>query len=370
MSQQQEISPTGKLSTSTAIEFATACLQKAGARADIAEQMAKSLVYGDLFGFRTHGLRRLPYNVKQLQSGQSQGQGDVDVVQERLATAHWDAHGLSGLYVIPQAVEHAISKARDCGTATVVVRRCDHVASLAAYLHLATEQGMVISMLASTPAQASVAPFGAKSRVFSPNPFGFAVPYSPQGEANSPQRSIMFDMSFSVTAAGKVRQAYDRQESLPWPAIIAPDGSATANPASYLDEGGALLPLGGIDLGFKGYGLCLMSELLTMGLTGYGRDVGADDGEFNSVYIQVSDPTAFTSTAEFDRVVADLAQRCLQAEPINAEQPPRLPGERAWREFDRQMNQGVELDELTWPRLCHVARKLGVAIPASTAERS
>ena len=93
MSQQQEISPTGKLSTSTAIEFATACLQKAGARADIAEQMAKSLVYGDLFGFRTHGLRRLPYNVKQLQSGQSQGQGDVDVVQERLATAHWDAHG-------------------------------------------------------------------------------------------------------------------------------------------------------------------------------------------------------------------------------------------------------------------------------------
>ena len=138
------------------------------------------MVYGDLFGFRTHGLRRLPYNVKQLQSGQSQGQGDVDVVQEN----DWRLHigtpmVCQVLYVIPQAVEHAISKARDCGTATVVVRRCDHVASLAAYLHLATEQGMVISMLASTPAQASVAPFGAKSRVFSPNPFGFAVPYSP-----------------------------------------------------------------------------------------------------------------------------------------------------------------------------------------------
>ena len=96
-----------------------------------------------------------------------------------------------------------------------------------------------------------------------------------------------------------------------------------------------------------------------MGLTGYGRDVGDDDGEFNSVYIQVSDPTAFTSTAEFDRVVADLAQRCLQAEPINAEQRHDYPDERAWREFDHeQMNQGVELGRTKpVPRLCQCGQE-------------
>lgn len=357
---QQETPSTTIIDVEAARQFASECLQQAGARADIAMQMGTSLLYGDLFGFRTHGLRRLPYNVKQLQTGMARGDGDIEVKQDRLAAAHWDANGLSGLYVIPKAVELAVSKARTCGTATVVVRRCDHVASLAAYLHLATQQGMVISMMASTPAQASVAPFGAKSRVFSPNPFGFAVPF-----VQGTQRSIMFDMSFSVTAAGKVRQAYDRQEALPWPAIVGVDGVATMNPARYIDEGGALLPLGGMDLGFKGYGLCLMSELLTMGLSGYGRDLGSDDGEFNSVYIQVSDPSAFTSPEAFEQVVNDLAQRCVNAEAIDRNHPPRLPGERAWQDFEQQMRAGVELDELTWPRLCHVAKKLGVRIPSS-----
>lgn len=341
------------------LNFASSCLQQAGAAVDIAEGMAQSLAYGDLFGFRTHGLRRLPYNIKQIQQGKARGEGSVNIVQDRLATAHWDANGLSGLYVVPLAVEHAVQKAKQCGTATIVIKRCDHVASLAAYLHLATSQEMVISMMASTPAQASVAPFGAKSRVFSPNPFGFAVPYQ--------QQSIMFDLSFSVTAAGKVRQAYDRQEKLPWPAIINQSGEVTNDPREYIDEGGALLPLGGADLGFKGYGLCLMSELLTMGLAGYGREQGGEDGEFNSVYIQVTDPLAFTSEQVFQNVVTDLAQRCQQATPIDPNQPPRLPGERAWRDYHEQMQHGVLIDELTWPRLVHVANKLGVELPQFAA---
>ncbi|RUO29074.1 Ldh family oxidoreductase [Aliidiomarina sanyensis] len=340
------------------MSFVSQCLRTAGAADSIAEAMATSLVEGDLLGFRTHGVRRLPYNVKQLQSRAMKGQGEVQVLRRRSAIETWDAEGLSGLYVAPKAVRTAIRMARAAGTGTVIVKRCEHVASLAAYLQAATDAGMVISMIAATPAQSSVAPFGGVQRVFSPNPYGFAAPTS--GEP------LVLDMSFSITAAGKVRQAYDRKEQLPWPAIIAKNGEATADPAEYIERDGAILPLGGTDLGYKGYGLCLMSEILTLGLSNYGRLQGAFDGEMNTLYVHVADPEAFGTRQDFLTVTDDLLRRCRESAPAIPKAAVRIPGERALELKRTQLREGVLLDELTWPRLQHLAQKLNVPLPAAT----
>lgn len=337
------------------LQFATSCFERAGASAHIAKSMATSLLWGDLLGFRTHGMRRLPYNVKQLQTGAARGEGEVTVINRRLAVETWDANALSGLYVASQAVEKACAMATKAGTGTVVVRGCEHVASLAAYLQIATDQGMLINMMAATPAQSSVAPAGGTSRVFSPNPYAIGVPTSAE--------PMLLDMSFSVTAAGKVRQAYDRGELLPWPAIVTQSGEVTNDPKAYIDEGGALLPLGGADLGYKGYGLCLQSELWTLGLTGYGRADAINDGEQNTLFVQVIDPEAFAGKEAFIRVAEDLMQRCKEAEPIDADEPVRIPGSGALALFREQTERGVLLDELTWPRLQHCAEKLGVSLP-------
>lgn len=336
--------------------FASQCLQQAGASPEVARNMAENLLAGDLLGFRTHGLRRLPYNVKQLQQGHARGQGDPRVLTERAAVATWDAEGLSGLYVVPKAVDRACAMAREAGTGTIVIRRAEHAASLAAYLERATDQGLVISLMASTPAQSSVAPYGAKSRVFSPNPFAIGVPTSGQ--------PLLMDISLSVTAAGKVRQAYDRQEQLPWPALVSAAGEISRDPATYLEEpAGAILPLGGADLGYKGYGLCLMSEIWTMALSNYGRLQGQQDGEYNSVMVQVMDPSAFGELEAFKTVTDDLLRRCREASPIDPGQPVRIPGERALALKQEQLTHGVQLDDLTWPRLQHLAEKLDVVLP-------
>lgn len=340
--------------------FAEQCLVAAGASQVVAAAMAESLIAGDLMGFRTHGVRRLAYNVKQLQTGTMRGSGAVEVLQERAAVACWDAHQLSGLYVAPLAVAKACAMARNAGTGTVVVRGCDHVASLAAYVQAATSQGLLINLMAATPAQASVAPAGATSRVFSPNPYAIGVP-----TAGEP---VIVDMSFSVTAAGKVRQAYDRDELLPWPAIIGNNGVVSADPKVYIEAGGAILPLGGEALGYKGYALCLQSELWTLGLSGFGRadalaPGAAIGGEQNTLFVQVLDPEAFAGTANFVRVAEDLLQRCRAATPINTNVPVRVPGSGALANTREQMAHGVVLDELTWPRLQHLANKLAVALP-------
>lgn len=337
-------------------EWSMACFRAAGAEPAMAIAMADALINGDLLGFRTHGVRRLPYNVKQLVTGKIQGQGQPKVLKQKLAVETWDAEGLSGLYVVPQAVNRAIDMAKHAGTGTVVLRRAEHVASLATYLEQATEASMVISMMASTPAQSSVAPFGSSEALFSPNPFAIGVPTS-----GAP---LLLDMSFSTTAAGKVRQAYDRNELLPWDALVTARGEASRDPKVYFEEPkGAILPLGGLDLGYKGYGLCLMSEIWTMALTNYGRAHGQQDGECNSVFVQVMDPEAFGELAEFKAVTDDLLARCKACKAIDSEEPVRIPGENALQLKKQQLEQGVFIDALTWEKLIACGARLGLTAP-------
>lgn len=343
------------------LQFSAEVLQQAGASEEIAAQTAQYLLEGDLLGFSTHGLKRLYFNAKLLAEGQARGSGEVEMIVDRPALATWDAHFLPGPYVAAQAVQVACDKARHAGTATIVVRRAQHVASLAAYLRIATEQGLVVSMMCSTPAQSSVAPFGAKQPLFSPNPFAIGVPTS-----GTP---LLLDMSFSMTAAGKIRQYWERGEHLPWPAIITAEGELSTNPADYIEgEGAAIMPLGGADLGYKGYGLCLMSEIWTMALANYGRVHGSNDGESNSLFVQVLDPTAFGDASEFNAVTEDLLSRAKACKPVATTKPVRIPGERSMQLRAEQLSQGVTLDEATIGRLQRAAGRFGVTMPAPLAE--
>jgi len=336
--------------------WSVACFERAGAVPQMAEAMANALLNGDLLGFRTHGVRRLPYNVKQLVTGKIRGQGEPTVLKKKLAVQMWDATELSGLYVVPQAVNCAIDMAKHAGTGTVVVRRAEHVASLATYLEQATSAGMVISLIASTPAQSSVAPFGSSQPLFSPNPFAIGVPTS-----GSP---LLLDMSFSTTAAGKVRQAYEHHELLPWDALVTASGHASRDPKVYFDEPkGAIMPLGGLDLGYKGYGLCLMSEIWTMALSNYGRAQGQHDGECNSVFVQVMDPAAFGEPEQFIAVTDDLLARCKACKPIHPDIPVRIPGENALQLKQQQLEQGVFIDHLTWAKLLSCSERLELTAP-------
>ncbi|RAJ94628.1 Ldh family oxidoreductase [Aliidiomarina maris] len=336
--------------------FAQTVLAKAGARDDIAAATATYLLEGDLLGFSTHGLKRLYFNAKLLADGKARGDGAIKIVRDRAAVATWDAAFLPGPYVAAQAVEAACAKAKIAGTGSIVVKRAQHVASLAAYLRIATEQGLLVNLICSTPAQSSVAPFGAKQALFSPNPYAVGVPTS--------TTPILIDISLSMTAAGKVRQFWERGEALPWPALITATGELSQDPSVYIEgEGAAILPLGGHDLGYKGSALCLMSEIWTMGLSNYGRSQGPDDGESNSLFVQVLDPAAFGEPSEFIQQADDLVARMQACTPIDSTKPVRVPGQRALQYRQQQLAEGVQLDSATVGRLERAAERFDVAMP-------
>jgi LDH2 family malate/lactate/ureidoglycolate dehydrogenase len=198
-----------------------------------------------------------------------------------------------------RALSLAAVRARQNGMCTVVIRRSHHIACLAAYLRPLAEQGLLVVLTCSDPTAAGVAPHGGRREVLTPNPLGAAWP--------TDKGPVILDVSMSITTNGLTKRL--RAEGRKFPGVWAVDanGSPTDDPARVLtDPPGALLPMGGLDHGHKGYALALLVEALTGGLAGHGR-ADAAEGWTATVCAQVFEPALFGGLDAFTRQTSWLA---------------------------------------------------------------
>jgi LDH2 family malate/lactate/ureidoglycolate dehydrogenase len=132
---------------------------------------------------------------------------------------------------------------------------------------------------------------------------------------------------------------------LPGAWLIDEQGVPTDDPAVVTPpRKGTILPLGGADVGHKGYGLGLMVEALTAGLAAQGRsEPGLRWGA--TIYLQVLDPQAFNGTEAFAQQMDWIAQQCESNPPADPQRPVRLPGRRGLALRDEQLAQGVRLSD-------------------------
>src|SRR5262249_32576217 len=155
----------------------------------------------------------------------------------------------------------------------------------------------------------------------------------------------------------------DEGRRLPGPWLVDADGRATDDPAALSGaRAGAILPLGGLDLGHKGFALALLVEALTSGLSGHGRAEGRHLWGA-SVYVQILDPDGFSGRAAFRREMSAVARACRAAAVAPGAPPVRLPGEAALARRARQLADGVELYLTALDALEPWARRLGVERP-------
>jgi L-lactate dehydrogenase len=173
------------------------------------------------------------------------------------------------------------------------------------------------------------------------------------------------DVSMSTTTNAMTKRLREEGARLPGKWLVDADGNATDDPAAlYGERRGAVLPLGGLDLGHKGFALALLVEALTSGLAGHGRaDEPREWGA--SVFLQLIDPAAFAGRDAFVRETERLAEIC-RAAPVAAGQPPvRLPGERALALRAEQLGNGVALRDGILESLRPWAERLGASLPPS-----
>ena len=341
--------------------FATALLEKAGLEGTPAATVAATLVEGDLLGHDTHGLALLAPYVKSLESGGMAKAGLPEVLSDRGAALAWDGRRLPGPWLVHSGIDALMPRARQYGSATLVIRRSHHIACLAAYLLRAAEAGFLMVLASSDPAVQSVAPHGGTRAVFTPNPLAIGIPTS--------DTPYLVDISASVTTNGMSARMHKagRQFEHAW--MLDAAGNPSHDPAVLAaDPPGTILPLGGLEAGHKGFGLALMVEALTGGLSGHGR-ADPPDGWGATVFMSLYDPSAFGGSSDFLRQMDWLGTACRDNPPRPGVDAVRMPGDRGMARRADQLATGVALHPTIAPMLTDCAAGYGMEFPAPLAER-
>jgi LDH2 family malate/lactate/ureidoglycolate dehydrogenase len=347
--------PAPRYSADGLTTFATSLLERAGLRGDMARDVADVLLTGDLLGHTTHGLALLAPYLGEIEKGAMAREGEPVVVNARPATQMWDGGRLPGPWLTLRALATASAMATMHGTGTVVIRRSHHIACLAAYLLRATERGLVAIIESSDPTVVAVVPHGGLTPIVTPNPIAAGLPTS--GDP------ILVDVSTSITSMGFARQEMNAGRRLPGPWLIDHAGNATDDPgALFAETKGALLPLGGLDAGYKGFGLALLIEAMTAGLCGLGR-ADSPEGWGGTVFVQVLDPEAFGGLANFKRQMDHMVRVSHDTPPRPGVERVRMPGEAGMRRLHEQREHGVALYPTIMPALSPWADKLSVPLP-------
>ena len=339
------------------IAFAAELFAAAGCDCDKPATIAAGLVEADLLGHTTHGLQLAPAYLNELAAGRMTPTGEPDVLQDRGPTIAWDGRALPGVWLAAKAVDLAAERALQFGLCAVAIRRSHHIACLAAFLERATSRGLMVTVASSDPAVASVAPFGGKAPVYTPDPIAIGIPTS--GDP------ILIDISASITTNGMAARLRKEGKRFPGPWALDSAGNVTDDPeALFTNPPGTLLPTGGADHGHKGYGLALLIEALTQGLGGFGR-ADAPGGWGASVFVQCFDPAAFGGTDAFLRQTSWLTDACRACPPVPGVDAVRLPGQRGLERKRKALADGVELYPGILDALVPFAEKWSIRVPAA-----
>lgn len=316
--------------------LAAALFEAAGLDTDKALAVARVLVLTDALGRRTHGLAQAPAYLKEIGGGGMTKTGEPEIVRDTGATFAWDGGYRPGLWLMERALDSALARVAEHGVVTFAMRRSHHIGCLAALAKYATDRGCYVMLASSGPHTKFVAPFGGKQGLFSPNPFAIGFP-----AGDSP---VLFDACASLTTVSMTREKAAAGALFEHPWLLDENGRPTRDPAvmERHENRGSLMLLGGEEAGHKGFGLALMVEALTQGLSGHGRlDEPTRWGA--SVFMQVIDPGAFAGREAFVAQTGFFAEQCRANSPIDPDRPVRLPGDQAELNIARARSAGIAL---------------------------
>ena len=338
------------------MKFGHDLLVAGGMEDDKAEAVSRLLLLSDMLGRPTHGIALVPLYVEQLEKGLMEGNGEPECLTDKGATIVWDGRYLPGPWLVEHALNTAFKRLPEHGVVTFSIRRSHHIACLAALVKQATDRGHIAILATSDPAFGFVAPYGGREPLLTPNPFAIGYPSRPT--------PVLVDISSSITTVALTRRKAVEGVEFERPWLIDGAGKPTTDPRvlEQTEPRGSLLLLGGLEYGHKGFGLALMVEALTQGLSGFGRK-DTEKRWGGCVFLQVLDPEAFAGRDAFLEQMEHLSERCHANAPIDPGAPVRMPGEQAERNIEAARAQGVALSEQTVQRLAETGRRLGLRMP-------
>ncbi len=303
-------------------------LEKAGARSDVAGQVAHAVRIAESNGNKICGLYYLDSYCTQLKTGRVIGDAEPEVHVDRPGAVRVDGKMGFAQAAFAAGLPAALESAKANGICGFAIEHTHTCTSLGYFTEQLAHAGMLA--IGATNATPRVAPPGGSKAVLGTNPIAMAVPDGEGGVA------FQFDFSTSAVALGKITMANAAGEEIPLGWAVDADGKPTTDPKAALE--GSLVSSGG----YKGYGIGLMVEVLAAALTGtnLSADVPplkAPEGpphNLGQFYI-VIDPSAYSDAGFYDHLAALAAS-------ITEQPGARLPGQNTNRP------SSVDVEDHVW----------------------
>lgn len=338
-------------------EFIQQALVAVGLPDADAATVAELMTAADLQGSDGHGVSRLPQYVRRIKAGGVNVKPDIRVLHEHPSTAVLNGDNGMGHLVMKRAAAMAVEKARTSGIGWVNSQFSNHAGPASLYATMPLAHDMIGLYFAVGNAN-HLPPWGGLDMLLSTNPIAAAIP---AGEENP----IVLDMATTVAAYGKVKTKALRGETMPEGWMIDREGKPLTDP-KRADEG-MLLPLGGMEAGYKGYGLAMIIGLLagTLGGAAMGRDVidfnHDDDSVTNTGQaIAAINVAAFGDVATFKRSVDALVRDFRNSQRMPGVERIWVPGERSHETRLKRTSHGIPLAPALQQGLDKVADDLGI----------
>jgi len=338
--------------------FIHAALERLGLPDQDAMTVAALMAEADLQGSDGHGVSRLPQYARRIKAGGFNVRPDIRVVREHASTALVNGDNGMGHLVMTRAAEIAVEKARASGIGWVNAQFSNHAGPASLYATMPLKHDMIGLYFAVGNAN-HLPPWGGLDMLLSTNPIAAAIPAGDE-------KPIVLDMATTVAAYGKVKTKALRGETMPEGWMIDRQGKPLTDPKRA--EEGMLLPLGGMEAGYKGYGLAMIIGLLagTLGGAAMGRDVidfnHDDDSVTNTGQaIAAINVAAFGDVAVFKSAVDALVRDFRGSARIEGVDRIFVPGERSQETRAARTRDGIPIAPALMRGLDQLAEELGIA---------
>jgi uncharacterized oxidoreductase len=327
-------------------ELVTAIFTAVGCNPAEAACISDHLVQANLAGHDSHGVIRTPIYVQWLKEGKVRANQQIKLVFENDVIAVIDGGMGFGQPIARQAMELGIAKAKKSGVAVIALRNTGHVGRVGHWAEMIVNAGLISLHFVNTSGLGMlVAPVGGINRRLSANPVAVGIPVA-GGEP------IIYDISTSSVAEGKLKVAFNKGVMVPEGCIIDSNGQPTCDPkVFYADPPGAILPFGG----YKGYGLGIVTEILAGALTGSGCTVPGKTQLEQGMLSILLDPATFQVGDELQAEARKFVDFVKSSVKVSPEAEILMPGDVERRNRKERMAKGIELDDKTWSQIEGVA---------------
>ena len=325
-------------------QLAADILCLAGATDSEAGAVARHLVEASLAGHDSHGMMRVLQYTEDIRSGAIVPGTEIRTLQDWDTGSTIDATGVFGQVACNQAMQTAISKARQRTVGVVTIRGAHHSGRLGAYVAQAAAEDMIGMVLVNGGGAGQwVAPFGGRERRIGTNPIAIGAP-SGKGFP------VLLDMGTSIVPEGKVRHYFQKGEPVPDGWLVRHDGEPTNDPGQlYAEPPGAILPLGGA-AGHKGYGLAFFVDILAGVLSGAGC-CGTETPQTScggGILMMAINIGSFGPTSQFQEQVSTLVDHVKSSAPVPGFEGVLVPGEFEFQQHERRRRDGIDIADSVW----------------------